>query len=797
MPLLPGKKNIGHNIATEEAAGKPRKQAIAIALDVARRTAKASGGAVQGYADGGAPKRDDYLEALLGRSGDKEMEDVLGPAPAPSPISMPNSKKARRVQEHAMRGRELPDDLKAFLEAEAPGKEARGVLPGAIGSIGAELTGIPSLMRMPGAVSEAVDNPSPANVGRVGLETMGAVPGLGIGARSGNIGKAFNSLGRMTLPVGAAGAGLTVGAGAANATNFGDLWEAGKREGGSLLDSLINQKDPYQPLTFEQFRDKRLPPLPSDTAVAEAARKATMESPAYLDMDKTNPRSSTWARNQLVEKAIVQALAAAQRDRANRASEEKGLQGEYDKYVQALAKQKATDMAQPFVARHPLASGALAGVATAVPLALGYRTHSHLVRESNTLLEALDKARRAGDTLGEASALAALKELNAGWNKSLAGAVAEGAAVTPAARFTPDALDALFVAPSENKDIPSAGDKAWERWKLENLPHYFASMAPAAVEGGLETLAGMAGSRIMRHQPARARSEPASMPPAPMVVPEGMSLDTMAQDIAKRRTATATGDADLYDALSAAHKSHKSLLQASEDVAPTVHGSSRSAGTASKAPEAPSPSPVPASQPGVSATSPKSPTSPIEPPNPSPSLGSSPNPSEPPKPRQGYYRVKEHERKLPSRKSNGEEGKKNGGRIARALQVARRAMGGRVHVGPVTHKADGGRTDTIPVDLPQSSYVIPADIVSSLGEGDTNAGYKVLTRMFGAPVTRAEGGGVPAIIAGGEYVLSPEQVAQIGGGDPNAGFKALDQWVKVQRRKTIQTLKGLPGPAQD
>ena len=31
MPLLKGKKNIGHNIKTEEQAGKPKKQAIAIA----------------------------------------------------------------------------------------------------------------------------------------------------------------------------------------------------------------------------------------------------------------------------------------------------------------------------------------------------------------------------------------------------------------------------------------------------------------------------------------------------------------------------------------------------------------------------------------------------------------------------------------------------------------------------------------------------------------------------------------------------------------------------------------------
>jgi hypothetical protein len=37
MPLLKGKKNIGHNIKTEEAAGKKPSQAIAIALNTARR----------------------------------------------------------------------------------------------------------------------------------------------------------------------------------------------------------------------------------------------------------------------------------------------------------------------------------------------------------------------------------------------------------------------------------------------------------------------------------------------------------------------------------------------------------------------------------------------------------------------------------------------------------------------------------------------------------------------------------------------------------------------------------------
>lgn len=44
MPLIKGysRKSIGKNIKVEEGAGKPKKQAIAIALDVARRAAKKS-----------------------------------------------------------------------------------------------------------------------------------------------------------------------------------------------------------------------------------------------------------------------------------------------------------------------------------------------------------------------------------------------------------------------------------------------------------------------------------------------------------------------------------------------------------------------------------------------------------------------------------------------------------------------------------------------------------------------------------------------------------------------------------
>ena len=110
-----------------------------------------------------------------------------------------------------------------------------------------------------------------------------------------------------------------------------------------------------------------------------------------------------------------------------------------------------------------------------------------------------------------------------------------------------------------------------------------------------------------------------------------------------------------------------------------------------------------------------------------------------------------------------------------------------------------GRTDQIPLEVTAGSYVIPADIVSALGESNTLAGTKVLQEMFPAEAPSLQfssGGRVPIIVAGGEYALSPEQVAKIGGGDLDAGHAALDEWVKAVRAHTIQTLSQLPGPAQ-
>lgn len=132
------------------------------------------------------------------------------------------------------------------------------------------------------------------------------------------------------------------------------------------------------------------------------------------------------------------------------------------------------------------------------------------------------------------------------------------------------------------------------------------------------------------------------------------------------------------------------------------------------------------------------------------------------------------------------------------LETARKyASGGSVLVGPVVG-ATGGRDDALPVDVPHGSFVVPADIVSHLGSGNSLAGMEKLNAAFGGSVMpgRAQGGAVPIKISDGEYVISPEQVAKLGGGDMDRGHKVLDQLILRLRQDHIKTLKSLPGPAK-
>lgn len=143
-----------------------------------------------------------------------------------------------------------------------------------------------------------------------------------------------------------------------------------------------------------------------------------------------------------------------------------------------------------------------------------------------------------------------------------------------------------------------------------------------------------------------------------------------------------------------------------------------------------------------------------------------------------------------------------------------------MHEGPI-HSPVAGRTDHLPMNVKSGSYVIPADIIGAMGEGNTMAGFKIARKMFsskpyaqesqpyfsgeapyvqGKPYTaRAAGGGTPVeiVAAGGEYVITPEDVTHLGGGDIDHGHEILDNFVTGYRKKTIETLKKLPGPKRD
>jgi hypothetical protein len=176
---------------------------------------------------------------------------------------------------------------------------------------------------------------------------------------------------------------------------------------------------------------------------------------------------------------------------------------------------------------------------------------------------------------------------------------------------------------------------------------------------------------------------------------------------------------------------------------------------------------------------------------------------------------KERMRKVGSEGAPTAEAFKQSARTARATGGQ---VGTKVHSGPI-HSAVAGRTDHLPMHVASGSYVIPADIISAMGEGNTMAGFKHMRTIFGGiPYTgqeepygveggpygeplpgKAEGGvaTVPIIAAGGEYVVTPEQVIEAGGGDLDTGHRVLDEFVKRMRAETVKTLKGLPGPKRD
>ena len=145
------------------------------------------------------------------------------------------------------------------------------------------------------------------------------------------------------------------------------------------------------------------------------------------------------------------------------------------------------------------------------------------------------------------------------------------------------------------------------------------------------------------------------------------------------------------------------------------------------------------------------------------------------------------------------------------------------------HSNVPGRTDKLPISVKGGAYVLPADHVAALGQGNSLAGADIVNKMFrmgpyGTALTGMRGvktnaphlnlsarggknrfsarggsqddGHTPIIAAGGEIVIPPDKIKERFG-DLEHGHEALDEWVVNTRKKHIKTLRKLKPPRKD
>jgi hypothetical protein len=109
-----------------------------------------------------------------------------------------------------------------------------------------------------------------------------------------------------------------------------------------------------------------------------------------------------------------------------------------------------------------------------------------------------------------------------------------------------------------------------------------------------------------------------------------------------------------------------------------------------------------------------------------------------------------------------------------------------------------GRSDAVDAKAEAGTYVIPADVVSALGQGNTAAGVKWLDRAveklmqgdtgaFGFK----RGGRVPIRVSGGEYAVPPAAVSALGRGSYENGARKLEALIAHIRQ---QAGRGMPAP---
>lgn len=118
------------------------------------------------------------------------------------------------------------------------------------------------------------------------------------------------------------------------------------------------------------------------------------------------------------------------------------------------------------------------------------------------------------------------------------------------------------------------------------------------------------------------------------------------------------------------------------------------------------------------------------------------------------------------------------------------------HPGGLFMSDVSGRTDRLPHAVAADSFVMPADVISGVGQGNTLAGSKLMDGIlagakgpYGINLRRADGGSTPGVshvlVAGGEYLVPRHALQNVGwrrnGGkkmDPKADLAEGHKWAR-------------------
>lgn len=152
-----------------------------------------------------------------------------------------------------------------------------------------------------------------------------------------------------------------------------------------------------------------------------------------------------------------------------------------------------------------------------------------------------------------------------------------------------------------------------------------------------------------------------------------------------------------------------------------------------------------------------------------------------------------------------------------AHQAARNLSRDTYHASGLFHGDTAGRTDRLPRSVPVNSFVMPADVVSGLGQGSTLAGAKIMDGIlssgpFGTKLRghHADGGNADegvshVMVASGEYLVGRDKVEALGNRmrrakkskkrtDLEAGHEALRGLVEKVRGAQKKFLSNAPKP---